>query len=65
MFGYISSLFPNIENWKYITHKKGVNPFQSGIDLWKAGLVPSYDGMTWRLHSGTDAKVVYEERSKK
>ena len=65
MFGYISSLFPNIENWKYITHKKGVNPFRCGINLWKSGLVPSYDGMTWRLHSGTDAKVVYEERSKK
>ena len=62
MFGYISSLFPNIENWKYIQHKKGVNPFRCGINLWKSGLVPSYDGMTWRLHSGTDAKVVYEER---
>ena len=62
MFGYISRLFPNIENWKYIQHKKGVNPFRCGINLWKSGLVPSYDGMTWRLHSGTDAKVVYEER---
>jgi len=38
-----------------------VNPFQSGIDLWKRGLVPSFDGIdTWRLHAGKDARVVYE-----
>ena len=59
---YISSLFPNIENWKYIKHEEGINPFQPCIDLWKAGLVPSYDGKVWRLHAGKDAKVVYKER---
>ncbi len=57
---YISSLFPNITQWKYIRHKKGVNPFQSGIDLWRAGLVPSFDSKTWRLHGGEDAKILYE-----
>jgi hypothetical protein len=28
--------------------------------LWEAGLVPSFDGTTWRLHSGKSADVVYE-----
>lgn len=58
--GYMSSLFPNVQQWKYIEHKQGINPFQSGIDLWRKGFVPSFDGKTWRLHSGTDAKIVYE-----
>jgi hypothetical protein len=58
---YISSIFPNIKKWEGIDHEEGVNPFQSGIDLWKRGLVPSFDGInTWRLHAGKDAKVVYE-----
>jgi hypothetical protein len=34
--------------------------FQSAIDLWKRGFVPSFDGTTWRLHSGPKAKIVYE-----
>ena len=47
---YISSLFPDIK-WKYIDHEPGVNPFQPAIDLWHAGLVPSYDGKSLRLHN--------------
>jgi len=57
---YISSLFPNIKEWKYIKHKKGISPFQPCIDLWKSGFVPSFDGKTWRLHVGEAAKIVYE-----
>lgn len=34
--------------------------FSSAVKLWEAGLVPSFDGTTWRLHSGTDAKIIYE-----
>jgi hypothetical protein len=34
--------------------------FSSAVKLWEAGLVPSFDGRTWRLHSGKDARVVYE-----
>jgi hypothetical protein len=61
IYAYISSIFPNIKKWEYIDHEEGVNPFQSGIDLWKRGLVPSFDGInTWRLHAGKDAKIVYE-----
>jgi len=55
---YISSLFPNIKKWKYVEHEEGVNPFQCCIDLWKRGLVPSFDDTTWRLHSKNG--VVYE-----
>ena len=29
------------------------------VKLWEAGLVPSYDGTTWRLHSGKNADVVF------
>lgn len=57
---YISSGFPNIKKWKYIDHEEGINPFQSGIDLWNDNLVPSFDGKTWRLHSGPKAEIVFE-----
>jgi hypothetical protein len=60
VWAYISSLFPKIKKWKYINHKDGINPFQSGIDLWRAGLIPSYDGRIYRLHAGKEAKIVYE-----
>ncbi len=29
------------------------------IDLWHRGFVPSFDGTTWRLHSGKNADIVY------
>jgi len=34
--------------------------YSSAIKLWKSGLVPSFDGTTWRLHSGENADIVYE-----
>ena len=34
--------------------------YSSAIKLWESGLVPSFDGATWRLHSGKQADVVYE-----
>ena len=34
--------------------------FSSCVELWEQGLVPSYDGKTWRLRSGKKAEVVYE-----
>ena len=54
---YISSFF-NLKKWKYIDHKEGENPFQSYIDLWEKGIVPSFDGKVWRLH-GFEGKVIY------
>jgi hypothetical protein len=34
--------------------------FSSAIKLWEMGIVPSFDGITWRLHSGKKASVIYE-----
>jgi len=56
---YVSSFF-KLEKWKYIKHKPGKNPFQPCIDLWEMGIVPSYDGTHWRLHSGPTAKTIYK-----
>ena len=49
--------------WAYISTFINVNyryDFTPAIKLWEAGLVPSFDGKTWRLHSGINADVVYE-----
>ena len=64
VWAYIGSLFTNIKKWKHIKHPEGVYPFQAAADLWRAGLVPSFDGKTWRLHAGKEAKVVYEQEAK-
>lgn len=58
---YIGSLFLNINEWKYKNHEQGKYPFQSAVNLWYRGLVPSFDGKIWRLHSGKKAEVVWEE----
>jgi len=34
--------------------------FSSAVKLWESGLVPSFDGTMWRLHSGKNADIVYE-----
>jgi hypothetical protein len=60
VWAYISDFF-TIANWKYVKHEPGKNPFQPCIDLWHLGLVPSFDGKTWRLHQMcNNAKVIYE-----
>ena len=38
--------------------------FSSAVKLWNSGFIPSFDGRTWRLHSGKTAEVVYERRRK-
>lgn len=58
VWGYTSSFF-DIEEWKYIDHEPGENPFQCCIDLWERGLVPSFDGEIWRLH-GDGGFVIYK-----
>jgi len=72
VWAYVGSLFPNITRWKYagcftasggvIAHEPGIYPFQSAANLWRRGLVPSYDGKQWRLHSGPTAEIVWEEK---
>jgi hypothetical protein len=49
--------------WTYSSSFFAINyeyDFSSAVKLWESGLVPSFDGKTWRLHTGKDARVVYE-----
>ena len=49
--------------WAYISSFISIEyklDFSSAVKLWESGLVPSFDGTTWRLHSGEKAEVVYE-----
>jgi hypothetical protein len=50
VWAYTSDFF-GLDDWKYIDHKKGENPFNPCIELWKIGIVPSFDGEKWRLHT--------------
>jgi hypothetical protein len=50
--------------WKGIKYKKGVYPFASSVNLWEAGLVPSFDGKIWRLHGGKKAAILFEISAK-
>jgi len=46
--------------WKYTENIDTEEyPFQCLATLWEQGLVPSFDGTTWRLHGGKDAKILY------
>ena len=49
--------------WAYISSFFAVKysiDFSSAIKLWESGLAPTFDGETWRLHTGKHARVVYE-----
>ena len=52
-WGYISSFFAIKYDYD----------FTPCVKLWESGLVPSFDGTTWRLHSGKKSDVVYEMES--
>ena len=58
VWAYIGSFF-NIPVWKYVKHPKGKYPYQPLVTLWNAGLVPSFDGTTWRLHGGPEAAILF------
>jgi len=48
--------------WAYTGSFFGINykyDLSSINELWNKGLVPSFDGKTWRLHSGKNAKIIY------
>ena len=46
--------------WKYTENIPGEGyPFQPAVTLWELGLVPSFDGRTWRLHGGPDGRVLW------
>jgi len=49
--------------WGYVSTFFSINyPYDlsSVNELWNRGIVPSFDGKVWRLHSGKDAKIIYE-----
>ena len=47
--------------WKYTENIKTDDyPFLPLVKLWEQGLVPSFDGKTWRLHGGENAKILWE-----
>lgn len=52
IWAYLSSFFK-------IKYK---HDFSSAVKLWNSGFVPSFDGKTWRLHSGKNAEIVYAKR---
>ena len=54
VLAYVSSFFT-------IKYK---HDFSSCIKLWESGFVPSFDGKTWRLHSGESAQIVYTYKRK-
>jgi len=66
IYAYMGSFF-TLPEWKFgvsairATTGEGAEryPYQPAIDLWNRGLVPSFDGKIWRLHSGPTAKIVY------
>jgi hypothetical protein len=60
VWAYISSLFTEINKWKYLDHPIGENPFQPAINMWKSGIITSFDGEVYRAHSGKNANVIYE-----
>jgi len=59
VWALVGSLFTEITEWEYAPKTDGY-PYQSAVDLWKRGLVASFDGKTWRLHSGEKAEIVWE-----
>jgi hypothetical protein len=59
VWAYIGSFFI-LPIWKGIKHPRGKYPFAPCVQLWKLGLVPSFDGKVWRLHGGEKAKVLFE-----
>ena len=47
---YTGSFF-DLPKWVYVKHDRNHYPFQSAVDLWERGIVPSFDGKIWRLHA--------------
>ncbi len=60
IYAYHGSMFFDIKKWKCVDHEEDGYPLQPAVNLWYRGFIPSFDGKVWRLHSGKDAKIVYE-----
>ena len=64
VWDYVGGLFPKIKTWKY-AEKLGPDPWRPLLTLWYAGYVPSFDGTTWRVHAGKNARIVWQENTTK
>ncbi len=53
VWDYVGSLF-KLPEWQKSY------PYRVAVDLWKMGLVASFDGEVWRLHGGKKAKILWE-----
>jgi hypothetical protein len=60
VWAYIGLCFPKIKTWRYAPKNIKGYPYQPCVDLWRQGIIPSYDGTTWRLHTNTDARIAFE-----
>jgi hypothetical protein len=58
VWAYTGSFF-KLATWQGIKHPKGKYPFAPCMKLWECGLVPSFDGKTWRLHGGKKGAVLF------
>ena len=55
----LETILMNHKLW--LNHEGGERANLRYADLQYADLVPSFDGTMWRLHSGKNAEIVYEE----
>ena len=58
VYAYTGSFF-KIPKWKNVEHIKGAYPFRPAVTLWNQGIVPWFDGITWRLRGGPKADVLF------
>jgi len=58
VWAYIASFFTGINKWKY-AENLGANPWEPCQRLWEMGIVPTFDGKVWRLHSDPKAAIIY------
>jgi len=62
VWAYTGGLFHKIERWKH-AEALGPDPWRPLLTLWYGGYMPSFDGETWRVYTGRNAKVVYEVKA--
>jgi len=60
VWAYVGFLFPNIKKWKHVDSAVVGYPFQAVVDLWRQGLVPSFDDKIWRIHGGENAETLWQ-----
>ena len=61
IWAYVGSLFPCVQNWMHIDHAPGEYPYAAGAELWRRGFVPVYYQGKWKLFSGENAVIVWED----